>query len=69
MTMNPNQAMHNISLNQFLTRVFNGNEIEQRDSDGFLNGTTMGKVGGKKMKDYNQLIRADKFKIALLKQG
>ena len=49
--------------------MFNGNEIEQRDSDGFLNGTAMGKVGGKLVKKYNAGKRAKNFKIELLKQG
>ena len=39
----------NSNLGQFLTRVFNGFEISQRVSDGFVNGTAMAKSCGSKL--------------------
>jgi hypothetical protein len=69
MVPNLNNSENNSNLGQFLTRVFNGYEISQREPDGFLNGTAMGKAGGKLVKDYNALKRAEKFKKELVKQG
>ena len=69
MVPNLNNSENSSNLGQFLTRVFNGYEISQRESDGFLNGTAMGKAGGKLVKDYNVLQRTKNFKKELLKQG
>jgi len=53
------------ALGQFLSRMFNGQEIQQRASDGFVNGTAMAKAGGKNMKEYTRSKRANNYKSAL----
>jgi hypothetical protein len=56
-------------MGSFLTRIFNGQEIHQRRSDGYVCITEMAKASGKKNKDvkyYNRSARARDYKAALL---
>lgn len=48
-------AANNQAFGQFLTRVFNGHEIKQRATDGFIHATYLSKVNPRKrVRDYFQ---------------
>ena len=65
MTSEKKLAPQNGPIGQYLTRVFNGREIQQRHSDGFINATAMASINGKHFKRYNALKSAKTFKFEL----
>ena len=56
-------------LGDSFTHIFNGHDIHQRRSDGYVCITDMARAAGEKHKDvkyYNRSARARNFKVALL---
>ena len=55
----------NQPLSKYLTRIFHGQVIRQRDTDGYVNMTDMSKASGKIVKGYNQSKRGKDMMLAL----
>ena len=55
----------NKALGQFMTRMFNGQKISQRPSDGYIDGTAMAQANGVQLKIFNKTKQCKEFINAL----
>ena len=53
------------ALAQYLTKIFDGREIEQRSEDGYINGTSMAALYEKDLYTYIRTKRSQRWATAL----